>query len=183
MVFFQTLPSHPSSKRLQSRREAKPTFPPFIKSQFCLMCVCYWSQLTLKRSNTVENSCKKTANIKKYRKRKNLLTSRPIINQESISCLFSLTWTGIFSATSWKWHLSKLHNCLLCLSSLRRSRDVTTDIYIFNILNSVFYLFVMFIYHLIYLSYTFIYLLFIYLLFTSVRFCILRTPVKFLALK
>ena len=49
-------------------------------------------------------------------------------------------------ATSWKWHSSKLQNCLLCLSSLF----------------SVYLLFIFLIYlSLIYLSYTFIYL-FIY---------------------
>ena len=69
-----------------------------------------------------------------------------------------------FPATSWKWHSSRLHNCLLCLSSLRRSRDVKTDIWIFNILNSIF---------LIYLSILYIYLIhlftFSFFLFSAVR--------------
>ena len=88
MVFFQTLPSHPSSKRRQSRREAKPTFPPFIKSQFCLMCVCCRSQLTLKRSNAVENSCRKQQTQKNTDNAKIYLPPGQIINQHSISCLF-----------------------------------------------------------------------------------------------
>ena len=75
-----------------------------------------------------------------------------------------------FLATSWKWHSSKLQNCLLCLSSLRRSRDVTTNIYDFNILNSVFYLFVLF----IYLSYIFI--LYICLFILIYLFIIFRLP-------
>ena len=77
-----------------------------------------------------------------------------------------------FPATSWKWHSSKLQNCPLCLSSLQRSRDVTTDIYIFNILNSVFYLFSLTYLSIFYIYYIhlFIYLfLFIHLLFFAVR--------------
>ena len=76
-----------------------------------------------------------------------------------------------FPATSWKWHSSKLQNCFLYLSSLRRSRDVRTNIYVFNILNCFsIYLSYLFIY-LIYLSYTFIYLfIFIHL------FIIFRLP-------
>ena len=43
------------------------------------------------------------------------------------------------------WNSSELRNCALCLSSLQQSRDVTTDIYIFNVLNSYsYYLFVLF---------------------------------------
>ena len=69
-----------------------------------------------------------------------------------------------FPATCWKWHSSKLQNCLLCLSSFRRSRDVTTDICALKIFWILFfYLFVLF----IYLSYIFI--LHIYLLFSAVR--------------
>ena len=64
------------------------------------------------------------------------------------------------------------HNCLLCLSSLRPSWDVTTDIYIFNILNSVFFLnlFVLFIYlFYIFIFYIYSLFLFIYLVFSAVR--------------
>ena len=78
------------------------------------------------------------------------------------------------------------HNCLLCLSSLRPSWDVTTDIYIFNILNSVFFFkFIC----LIYLSILYIYLLHLFFIFihlfsifrrppSAVRFHILQTPLS-----
>ena len=82
-----------------------------------------------------------------------------------------------FPATSWKCHSSKFQNCLLCLSSLRRSRDVTTNIYDFNILNSVFYLFVLF----IYLSYIFI--LYICLFILIYLFIIFRLPPSAIAIR
>ena len=63
-------------------------------------------------------------------------------------------------ATSWKWHSSKLQNCLLCLSSLF----------------SVYLLFIFLIYlSLIYLSYTFIYL-FIY--FYSFIYCFTQSAIR-----
>ena len=73
-----------------------------------------------------------------------------------------------FPATRWKWHSIKLHNYLLCLSSLRRSRDVTTDIYILNILNSICLIHLSILYA--YLIHLFIYFYsFIYFLFSAVR--------------
>ena len=54
-----------------------------------------------------------------------------------MSILFDRLYSLFFPTKSWRsWHSSKPHNSPLCLSSLRRSRDVTTDVYIFNILNS-----------------------------------------------
>ena len=84
----------------------------------------------------------------------------------SLATIWTLGTGYFLPARRWKWHSSKLQNCPLCLSSLRRSRDFTTDIYIFNIFNSVFYLFVLF----IFVSYIFILYsyLFIYLLFSAV---------------
>ena len=70
-------------------------------------------------------------------------------------------------AMSWKWHSSRLHNCLLCLSSLRRSRDVKTDIWIFNSLNSV---------CLIYLSILYIYLIHLFIYFFIYLFSAVRRP-------
>ena len=78
-----------------------------------------------------------------------------------------------FPATSWKWHSSKLQNCPLCLSSLQRSRDVTTDVYIFNILNSVFYLF-----SLTYLSISYIYYIHLFIYFYSFIYYFLPSAVR-----
>ena len=79
-----------------------------------------------------------------------------------------------FPATSWKWHSNRLHNCLLCLSSLRRSRDVKTDIWIFNILNSICLIYCLSYIFILYI-YLFIYFIF---LFSAVRFLILQTPLS-----
>ena len=54
--FFRTLFSHPSSKRLESRREAEPALPPF---KVLFVCLLYTpSQLTRKRSKAV-GCCKR----------------------------------------------------------------------------------------------------------------------------
>ena len=86
------------------------------------------------------------------------------------------------------WHSSKPHNSPLCLSSLRRSRDVTTDIYIFNILNSYFsficlvfylsYIFVLYIYLFIHL-----FLFFYYFPQSAVRRSLCASAVRFLLLQ
>ena len=80
-----------------------------------------------------------------------------------------------FPATSWKWHSSELHNCPLWpVSSLRRSRDVTTDIYIFLYFKFYFFfiyssnLFIIVSHIFILYIYLFIYL-FIYLLSSAIR--------------
>ena len=64
------------------------------------------------------------------------------------------------------WNSSELRNCALCLSSLQQSRDVTTDIYIFNVLNYYsYYLFVLFL-SILFILYIY---LFIYFLFSDIR--------------
>ena len=47
-------------------------------------------------------------------------------------------------ATSWKWHSTRPHNYLLCLSSLRRSRDICLIIYLS-------YIFILYIYLVLFL--------------------------------
>ena len=152
--FFRTLFSHPSSKRLESRWEAEPALPP---SNVCL-CVCYILGVSWPGRDLKQWAAAKRQMYKKKIKILQKLTSTKHGFFYPFSSTSEITHLS-FPATSWKWHSSKLMNCLLCLFSLRRS---TTDIYIFNILNSLFYLFVLFIYliHLSIYCYLFIYLLF-----------------------
>ena len=55
---LSSLFSHPSSKRLESRREAEPAFPPF-KVSFVWCVFVIRSQFTRKRSKAVEISWRK----------------------------------------------------------------------------------------------------------------------------
>ena len=156
------------------------------------MRFCYWSQLARKGSKAV-NTKNGKQNIDTA---KSNLPPGQIINQRSISCLFSATYrkrisqietteiTDLFShpKVGRKWHSSEPHYCPLCLSSLRRSRDVTTDFYILNTLNS----YILFIcLTSVYLTIIFYIYLFIYFYLLSsavhrppsaVRFHVLQTP-------
>ena len=107
--------------------------------------------------------------------------ARTLISQFKISQTETTETTHLFfPATSLKWHSSKLQNCLLCLSSLRRSK--MSDIYIFNHdFGIVFFLWIC----LIYLTILYIYLLHLFIYFypfihyfppSVVRFQILQTP-------
>ena len=71
-------------------------------------------------------------------------TSRhgPLISQKNFAMWNDRNYTSfthlLIPATRWKWNSSKLQNCTTLPIFSRRSRDATTDIYVFDILNSLF---------------------------------------------
>ena len=71
-------------------------------------------------------------------------TSRhgPLISQKNFAKWNDRNYTSfthlLIPATRWKWNSSKLQNCTTLPIFSRRSRDATTDIYVFDILNSLF---------------------------------------------
>ena len=121
---------------------------------------------------------KKTANIKKIN-----LPPGQIIYQRSISSVYSLrhwqietTDYTVFSSQP------KVGSDIRANHMASHSRDVTTDIYIFNILNSYFFIYLScFVYLYIYLIHLFIYLLFSTIRRppSAVRFLLLQTSVLF----
>ena len=124
---------------------------------------------------------KKTANIKKIN-----LPPGQIIYQRSISSVYSLrhwqietTDYTVFSSQP------KVGSDIRANHMASHSRDVTTDIYIFNILNSYFFIYLScFVYLYIYLIHLFIYLfIYLFIIFhhppSAVRFLLLQTSVLF----
>ena len=147
--FFKAPSSHPSSKRLESRREAEPPLSPL---EVLFVCLLYnRSQLTRKRSKAV--GCGKQQMHKKIR----ILQKLTYLSaKRGIFCpFFSISLHGpyrkrishtettdlFFPTTSWKWHFSRLHYYLLCLSCLRRSRDICLIIHLSYIFILYIYLF------------------------------------------
>ena len=137
-LFLKAPSSHPSSKRLESRREAEPPLSPL---EVLFVCLLYnRSQLTRKRSKAV--GCGKQQMHKKIRILQKLTC---LSAKRGIFCpFFSISLHGPYRkrishtettdifvpATSWKWHSTRPHSYLLCLSSLRRSRDIYLSYYL-----------------------------------------------------
>ena len=175
--FFQTLPSHPSSKRLELGERPSPHFHLLLKVSFVwsvFVIGVSWPKGDLKqwriaaeksKHNKIKISQKLTylfdiGTDLKYRKR--------IWKTETTE-----TTHLFFPATSWKWHSSKRHitaYSVIYLLSDDPEMSVTTDIYIFNNLSSVF----LFIY-LIYLS---IYLIHLFIIFRRPPSAFRRSPVS-----
>ena len=137
------------------------------------MCVCYRSQLIRKRSKAVEISWRKH----KHKKNNNNLLPGQIIYQRSgISSVYSLRHRQI-ETTDYTVFSSKPKvggdiraSHITAHSSLRRSKDVTTDIDIFNILNSYFsFICLVFYLSYIFILYIYLFIIYLFLLFSAIR--------------
>ena len=146
-LFLKPSPLTPLQKGLNLGWRPNPLFHLW---KFCL-CVCHiigvsWPGRDLKQWAAANSKC-----IKKIRILQKLtyLSAR-----RGFFCpFFSMSLHGpyrkrishtettdlFFPATSWKWHSSRFHSYLLCLSSLRRSRDICLIIYLC-------YIFILYIY-------------------------------------